>query len=129
MSRSLKKGPFIDYKLERKVLKMNETTKKQVIKTWARASMISPDFVGHTIAVHNGNKFIPVYVTENMVGHKLGEFAPTRQFRGHGGKQKQSLKRKIKWVQRKEYEQKSKKKNGETVTMPFYAIVRHHLVK
>jgi len=88
MSRSLKKGPFIDYKLERKVLKMNETTKKQVIKTWARASMISPDFVGHTIAVHNGNKFIPVYVTENMVGHKLGEFAPTRQFRGHGGKQK-----------------------------------------
>lgn len=88
MSRSLKKGPFIDYKLERKVLKMNETTKKQVMKTWARASMISPDFVGHTIAVHNGNKFIPVYVTENMVGHKLGEFAPTRQFRGHGGKQK-----------------------------------------
>lgn len=88
MSRSLKKGPYIDYKLERKVIKMNEGTKKQVIKTWARASMISPDFVGHTIAVHNGNKFIPVYVTENMVGHKLGEFAPTRQFRGHGGKQK-----------------------------------------
>jgi small subunit ribosomal protein S19 len=88
MSRSLKKGPFIDYKLERKVLKMNEGTKKTVIKTWARASMISPDFVGHTIAVHNGNKFIPVYVTENMVGHKLGEFAPTRQFRGHGGKQR-----------------------------------------
>ncbi len=88
MSRSLKKGPFIDYKLERKVLKMNESNKKQVIKTWARASMISPEFVGHTIAVHNGNKFIPVYVTENMVGHKLGEFAPTRQFRGHGGKQR-----------------------------------------
>ncbi|ALO16666.1 30S ribosomal protein S19 [Salinivirga cyanobacteriivorans] len=88
MSRSLKKGPFIDYKLERKVLKMNESSKKQVIKTWARASIISPDFVGHTIAVHNGNKFIPVYVTENMVGHKLGEFAPTRQFRGHGGKQR-----------------------------------------
>jgi small subunit ribosomal protein S19 len=88
MSRSLKKGPFIDYKLERKVLKMNEGTKKTVIKTWARASMISPEFVGHTIAVHNGNKFIPVYVTENMVGHKLGEFAPTRQFRGHGGKQR-----------------------------------------
>ena len=88
MSRSLKKGPFIDYKLERKVLKMNEGTKKTVIKTWARASMISPDFVGHTIAVHNGNKFIPVYITENMVGHKLGEFAPTRQFRGHGGKQR-----------------------------------------
>jgi len=88
MSRSLKKGTFIDYKLERKVLKMNESSKKQVIKTWARASIISPDFVGHTIAVHNGNKFIPVYVTENMVGHKLGEFAPTRQFRGHGGKQR-----------------------------------------
>ncbi|PLX19617.1 MAG: 30S ribosomal protein S19 [Salinivirgaceae bacterium] len=88
MSRSLKKGPFIDYKLDRKVLKMNEGTKKTVIKTWARASMISPDFVGHTIAVHNGNKFIPVYITENMVGHKLGEFAPTRQFRGHGGKQR-----------------------------------------
>ena len=88
MSRSLKKGPFIDYKLERKVLKMNEGTKKTVIKTWARASIISPEFVGHTIAVHNGNKFIPVYVTENMVGHKLGEFAPTRQFRGHGGKQR-----------------------------------------
>ena len=88
MSRSLKKGPFIDYKLERKVLKMNEGTKKTVIKTWARASIISPEFVGHTIAVHNGNKFIPVYITENMVGHKLGEFAPTRQFRGHGGKQR-----------------------------------------
>lgn len=88
MSRSLKKGPFIDYKLEKRVDAMNENGKKQVIKTWSRRSMISPDFVGHTIAVHNGNKFIPVYVTENMVGHKLGEFAPTRQFRGHGGKQK-----------------------------------------
>ena len=86
MSRSLRKGPFIDFKLEKKVLAMNETSKKSVIKTWARRSMISPDFVGHTIAVHNGNKFIPVYVTENMVGHKLGEFAPTRIFRGHGGK-------------------------------------------
>ncbi len=85
MSRSLKKGPFIAYQLERKVLAMNETSKKSVIKTWARASVISPDFVGHTIAVHNGNKFIPVYVTENMVGHKLGEFAPTRTFRGHAG--------------------------------------------
>jgi small subunit ribosomal protein S19 len=85
MSRSLKKGPFIAYKLEKKVLAMNEGGKKSVIKTWARASVISPDFVGHTIAVHNGNKFIPVYVTENMVGHKLGEFAPTRTFRGHGG--------------------------------------------
>ncbi len=88
MSRSLKKGPFIHYKLEKRVLDMNETGKKTVIKTWSRASMISPDFVGHTIAVHNGNRFIPVYVTENMVGHKLGEFAPTRQFRGHGGKKK-----------------------------------------
>jgi small subunit ribosomal protein S19 len=88
MSRSLKKGPFIDFKLEKRVSDMNQVNKKQVIKTWSRRSMISPDFVGHTIAVHNGNKFIPVYVTENMVGHKLGEFAPTRIFRGHGGKQK-----------------------------------------
>ena len=86
MSRSLKKGPFIAYKLEKKVLAMNESGKKSVIKTWARASVISPDFVGHTIAVHNGNKFIPVYVTENMVGHKLGEFSPTRKFKSHGGK-------------------------------------------
>ncbi|PID93031.1 MAG: 30S ribosomal protein S19 [Bacteroidetes bacterium] len=88
MSRSLKKGPFIDFKLEKRVLEMNDSGKKSVIKTWSRRSMISPDFVGHTIAVHNGNKFIPVYITENMVGHKLGEFAPTRQFRGHGGKQR-----------------------------------------
>ena len=85
MSRSLKKGPFINGKLEDNVLAMNESGKKEVVKTWSRASMISPDFVGHTIAVHNGNKFIPVYVTENMVGHKLGEFAPTRTFRGHSG--------------------------------------------
>ena len=88
MSRSLKKGPFIDFKLERKVLVMNESNKKSVVKTWARHSMISPDFVGHTIAVHNGNKFIPVFVTENMVGHKLGEFAPTHTFRGHADKKK-----------------------------------------
>jgi small subunit ribosomal protein S19 len=88
MSRSLKKGPFIDFKLEKRVLDMNSAGKKQVIKTWSRRSIISPDFVGNTIAVHNGNKFIPVYVTENMVGHRLGEFAPTRIFRGHGGKQK-----------------------------------------
>ena len=88
MSRSLKKGPFINVKLEDKVLAMNESGKKAVVKTWSRASMISPDFVGHTIAVHNGNKFIPVYVTENMVGHKLGEFAPTRTFRGHSGNNK-----------------------------------------
>ncbi len=86
MSRSLKKGPFIDYKLEKRVLDMNDANKKSVIKTWSRRSMISPDFVGHTIAVHNGNKFIPVYVTENMIGHRLGEFAPTRVFRGHAGK-------------------------------------------
>ena len=88
MSRSLKKGPFIDFKLEKRILDMNESGKKSVMKTWSRRSVISPDFVGHTIAVHNGNKFIPVYITENMVGHKLGEFAPTRIFRGHGGKQK-----------------------------------------
>ncbi len=88
MSRSLKKGPYIEYKLEKRILEMNEANKKQVVKTWSRASMISPDFVGHTVAVHNGNKFIPVYVTENMVGHKLGEFAPTRNFRGHAGSKK-----------------------------------------
>lgn len=85
MSRSLKKGPYIDYKLEKKVLEAVGSNKKVVIKTWSRASMISPDFVGQTIAVHNGNKFIPVYVTENMVGHKFGEFSPTRIFRGHAG--------------------------------------------
>ena len=88
MTRSLKKGPYIYKKLEDKVLAMNESGKKAVVKTWARASMISPDFVGHTSAVHNGNKFIPVYITENMVGHKLGEFAPTRTFRGHSGNRK-----------------------------------------
>lgn len=88
MSRSLKKGPYIHYKLERKVLKMQESGKRQPIKTWSRASVISPDFVGLTINVHNGNKFIPVYITENMVGHKLGEFAPTRIFRGHSGNKK-----------------------------------------
>ena len=88
MARSLKKGPFVDPKLERKVERMNESGQKRLIKTWARRSMISPDFVGHTIAVHNGNKFIPVYVSENMVGHKLGEFAPTRMFRGHAGGKK-----------------------------------------
>ena len=83
MSRSLKKGPYIDITLERKVTVLNDAKKKSVIKCWTRRSMISPEFVGHTFAVHNGNKFIPVYVTENMVGHKLGEFAPTRTFRGH----------------------------------------------
>ena len=85
MSRSIKKGPFIDFKLEKRVLEINEGGKKSVLKTWSRRSVISPDFVGHTIAVHNGNKFIPVYVTENMVGHKLGEFSPTRTFRSHSG--------------------------------------------
>jgi len=83
MARSLKKGPFIDFKLDKKVGAMNESKKKSVIKTWSRRSMITPDFVGHTFGVHNGNKFIPVYVTENMVGHKLGEFSPTRTFRTH----------------------------------------------
>ena len=86
MPRSVKKGPFIDDKLLRRVEQMNARNERSVIRTWSRASTISPDFVGHTVAVHNGNKFIPVYITENMVGHKLGEFAPTRLFRGHGGK-------------------------------------------
>lgn len=85
MSRSLKKGPFIEPKLLNKIKVMNEGKKKKVIKTWSRQSMISPDFVGHTLAVHNGNKFIPVFIYENMVGHKLGEFAPTRTFRNHSG--------------------------------------------
>jgi len=86
MPRSVKKGPFIEAKLMSRVEEMNARNEKKVIKTWSRRSTISPDFVGHTVAVHNGNKFIPVYITENMVGHKLGEFAPTRLFRGHGGK-------------------------------------------
>ncbi len=88
MTRSLKKGPFIDQKLQAKVDTLNDTRKKRVVKTWARRSMIPPDFVGHTFAVHNGKKFLPVFVTENMVGHKLGEFSPTRTFRSHGGKKK-----------------------------------------
>ncbi len=86
MPRSVKKGPFIEESLLLKVEGMNSRSEKRVVKTWARSSTISPEFVGHTIAVHNGNKFIPVYITENMVGHKLGEFSPTRLFRGHGGK-------------------------------------------
>ncbi len=86
MPRSVKKGPFISDKLLRRIEEMNARSERRVIRTWSRASTISPEFVGHTIAVHNGNKFIPVYVSENMVGHKLGEFAPTRLFRGHGGK-------------------------------------------
>jgi small subunit ribosomal protein S19 len=88
MARSLKKGPFVSYKLQRKVDEVNSGSKKKVVKTWSRASMITPDFVGHTFAVHNGKQFIPVYVTENMVGHRLGEFAPTRNFRGHAGTRK-----------------------------------------
>jgi small subunit ribosomal protein S19 len=86
MSRSTKKGPYIEPRLLGRIRTMNSRNEKRVIKTWARASTIPPEFVGHTLAVHNGNKFIPVYVSENMVGHKLGEFAPTRLFRGHGGK-------------------------------------------
>lgn len=85
MARSLKKGPYVYYKLERKIARNLQSGKKSVIKTWSRSSMITPDFVGQTIGVHNGKQFIPVYVTENMVGHKLGEFAPTRSFRGHAG--------------------------------------------
>ena len=88
MARSLKKGPFVDPKLIKKVNDINKSGKKQVIKTWARRSTVSPLFVGHTFAVHNGNKFVPVYVTENMVGHKLGEFSPTRWFRSHSGDRK-----------------------------------------
>ena len=86
MARSLKKGPFIDQKLRKKVDDLNQSGKKKVVKTWARRSMIPPDFVGHTLAVHNGRKFLPVFISENMVGHKLGEFALTRTFRTHGGK-------------------------------------------
>ena len=88
MARSRKKGPYVSHKLIQKIDNLNQSGKKQVVKTWSRASLITPDFVGHTVAVHNGNKFIPVYVTENMVGHKLGEFSPTRNFRGHGGKKR-----------------------------------------
>ncbi len=88
MSRSLKKPPFVHYKLSLRVEEAQTAGKKNVIKTWSRASTITPEFVGLTFAVHNGNKFIPVYVTENMVGHKLGEFAPTRTFRGHAGNKK-----------------------------------------
>jgi len=88
MPRSLKKGPYVFYKLLKKVGKSKESKKKTVIKTWSRASMIIPDMVGETIAVHNGKTFVPVYVTENMVGHKLGEFAPTRSFKGHAGNRK-----------------------------------------
>ncbi|MCK4754320.1 MAG: 30S ribosomal protein S19 [Calditrichia bacterium] len=93
MARSIKKGPFIDESLVKKIEAMNAENKKVVVKTWSRRSTIPPDFVGHTIAVHNGIKFIPVYISENMVGHKLGEFSPTRTFRGHGGKLAERLSR------------------------------------
>ena len=86
MSRSLKKGPFTDGHIAKKVAAMNEKNEKKVVRTWSRRSTILPDFIGHTVAVHNGKKFIPVYITENMVGHKLGEFSPTRSFRGHAAK-------------------------------------------
>jgi small subunit ribosomal protein S19 len=92
MARSLKKGPYIAHHLDSKVVKMMDSKKKTAIKTWSRRSVISPEFVGVTFAVHNGNKFIPVYVTENMVGHKLGEFAPTRTFRGHSGNKQDNAK-------------------------------------
>lgn len=88
MPRSLKKGPYVDSKLLEKIMAMEKSGKKRVIKTWSRRSLITPDFVGHTFAVHNGNKFIPVFVYENMVGHKLGEFSPTRTFRVHSGDRK-----------------------------------------
>lgn len=85
MARSIKKGPFVEASLLRKIEALNAANEKRVLKTWSRRSTITPDFVGHTVAVHNGNKFVPVYVSENMVGHRLGEFAPTRLFRGHTG--------------------------------------------
>ena len=88
MTRSLKKGPYVDEKLENRLVSMRGSKKKKILKTWSRRSIITPNFVGHTIAVHNGNKFIPVFVSENMVGHKLGEFAPTRTFRMHSGDRK-----------------------------------------
>ena len=88
MSRSLKKGPYVEPKLERKVMELDKTKERKVIKTWSRRSTISPLFVGHTFAVHNGNKFIPIFISENMVGHKLGEFSPTRIFRQHSGDRK-----------------------------------------
>ena len=86
MPRSLKKGPFVDEKLRARLDALNETGERKVIKTWSRRSTVIPEFVGHTLAVHTGNKFVPIYITENMVGHKLGEFAPTRTYRGHGGR-------------------------------------------
>ncbi|HLB25067.1 MAG TPA: 30S ribosomal protein S19 [Nitrospirota bacterium] len=92
MPRSVKKGPHVAPKLLKKIEGMNNTGDKKIMKSWARSSMVLPEFIGHTIAVHNGKKFIPVYVTENMIGHKLGEFAPTRTFKGHGGSEKKTTK-------------------------------------
>jgi len=89
MPRSLKKGPYVDSKLLKRVEELNKSNQKKVLKTWSRSTTITPDFVGHTFAVHNGNKFVPVFVTENMVGHKLGEFSPTRIFRAHSGTRKE----------------------------------------
>ena len=86
MPRSVKKGPYIDQKLVKRIQELNNSKQKRVLKTWARRSTITPEFVGHTLAIHNGNKFVPVFISENMVGHKLGEFSPTRTFRGHGGR-------------------------------------------
>ena len=86
MARSVKKGPYVDERLLGRIHEMNTKKEKRVLKTWSRASTVTPDFVGHTLAVHNGNKFVPVYISENMVGHKLGEFSPTRMFRGHSGR-------------------------------------------
>jgi len=91
MARSLKKGPFVDKHLQKKVDEMNQQNDRKIIKTWSRRSTVTPDFVGHTMAVHNGRKFIPVFISENMVGHKLGEFSPTRTFRTHGGKTKKAV--------------------------------------
>jgi small subunit ribosomal protein S19 len=88
--RSLKKGPYVDEKLMKRIFSMNEKNERNVVKTWSRRSTITPEFIGHTLAVHNGRKFIPVYVNENMVGHKLGEFSPTRTFKGHAGAKKES---------------------------------------
>jgi len=86
MPRSVKKGPFLDEKLVKRLQEMNKSSQRRVLKTWSRRCTITPDFVGHTLAVHNGNKFIPVFISENMVGHKLGEFSPTRTYRGHAGR-------------------------------------------
>ena len=90
MARSISKGPFVDHHLQKQVDELNKRNEKKVIRTWSRRSVITPDLIGHTVAVHNGRKFIPVYMTENMVGHRLGEFAPTRTFRGHSTKSEKS---------------------------------------